>query len=107
MEGKLAMKIIVLMLIAAPIFASGPKYVGSKTDPNVYQEFGNVYHDLSVPSSFVTPRSFTKAQIQATIPQTVGQIYYCSDCTTDVIVVSTGTGTGAFSRISSRTTAIQ
>lgn len=47
------MKTIFLLLLAVPCIASGPKYVGTTTDPNVYQEFVNVYHDISNPSSNV------------------------------------------------------
>lgn len=43
-------KLIALLLLAIPCAASGPKYIGSQTDAQVYQEFGNVYHDLANPS---------------------------------------------------------
>lgn len=55
----------------------------------------------------MAPTSQTKAQLNALVPASAGLMYYCSDCTTDGIVVSTGTGTGAFGRISSRGTVIQ
>lgn len=44
------MKSFLLLLLTVPCVASGPKYVGSKTDPQVYQEFGNVYQDLRNPN---------------------------------------------------------
>ncbi len=50
--------------------------------------------------------SKTKAALQALAPEVVGETYYCSDCSTDALVVSTGTATGAFARVSARTTAI-
>lgn len=50
--------------------------------------------------------SRTKAALQALAPSTVGELYYCSNCTTDGIVVSTGTAAGAWARVSARTTAI-
>lgn len=49
----------------------------------------------------------TLAQLRAITPNFVGQLYYCSDCTTDGVVVSTGTAIAAFGRVSSKTTAIQ
>jgi len=52
------------------------------------------------------PSLRTKAQLTALVPSVAGLMYYCSDCSTDGVVVSTGTGTGAFGRISARTTAI-
>lgn len=51
--------------------------------------------------------SKTLAQIKAIQPNAVGQKYYCSDCTTDGEVISTGTTVGAFSRVSARTTTPQ
>lgn len=49
----------------------------------------------------------TLAQLRAITPNFVGQLYYCSDCTTDGVVVSTGAAIAAFGRVSSKTTAIQ
>ena len=48
--------------------------------------------------------SKTLAQILALTPDYAGQQYYCSNCATDAICISTGTGTGAFVRASARTT---
>jgi hypothetical protein len=47
--------------------------------------------------------SKTLAQILATTPIAAGEQYYCSDCTTDTVCVSTGTDVGAFVSVSSRT----
>lgn len=58
-------------------------------------------------TSVMIPPSKTLAQLTALAPTQPGIIFYCSDCTTDGIVVSTGTATGAFGRISSRSTQIQ
>lgn len=44
-----------------------------------------------------TADSLTKAQLGATVPARAGDIYYCSDCTTLRMCVSTGTVQGAFS----------
>lgn len=48
----------------------------------------------------------SKAQLGSYTPLVAGEIWYCSDCATDGIVVSTGTTVGGFARISARTTAI-
>lgn len=49
--------------------------------------------------------SKTLAQLQALTPTAVGQAYYCSNCSVDAVCVSSGTGVGAFTRYSARTTA--
>lgn len=51
--------------------------------------------------------SRTIAQIRAMTPSNAAEAVYCSDCTTDAICVSTGTGVGAFARSSARTTPCQ
>lgn len=43
-------KIIAFFLLASPCLASGPKYIGTSTDPLIYQEFLNVYQDLRNPN---------------------------------------------------------
>lgn len=42
-------KLLLIVLLASPCFGSGPKYIGSKTDPLISQEFGNVYNDIRNP----------------------------------------------------------
>lgn len=49
--------------------------------------------------------SKTGAQIRALTPAAVGQNYYCSDCTTVPVCVSTGTALGAWSISTNRTSA--
>lgn len=54
--------------------------------------------------------SRTSAQIKTTIPspgKTGGQMFYCSDCATVPVCLSTGTAIGAFSIITNKTTACQ
>jgi hypothetical protein len=51
--------------------------------------------------------SKTLAQLGALTPVAAGETYYCSDCTTDAVCVSTGTAAGAFAGMSARTTACQ
>jgi hypothetical protein len=48
--------------------------------------------------------SYTLAQIKALTPYKVGAHIYCSDCATDDMVISTGTGKGAWARPGARTT---
>lgn len=48
--------------------------------------------------------SLTVAQIGATVPTRVGQMYYCSNCTALRVCVSTGTTVGSFSSPVSATT---
>ncbi len=49
----------------------------------------------------VFPR--TLAQLNALTPGTTGQIAFCSDCTYTKLVISSGTGTGAWVNVSSST----
>lgn len=60
---------------------------------------------LIVAGTFQYP-SKTKAAILAITPS-VGQGWYCSDCTTSVVCVATGTTVGSVANISGRTTACQ
>lgn len=48
------------------------------------------------------------ATLQATTPTALGQVYYCNNCTTTAVCISTGTtAAGMFSSFASRTTACQ
>lgn len=58
-------------------------------------------------TSVLAPPSRTLSQLNTLAPTSAGLIYYCSDCVTDGLVVSTGTAAGSFGRVSARTTAIQ
>lgn len=96
--------LLIVFLMVTVSFAASQKY--SFKDPKLSDEFGNVYKYLNQPVQFVDVYSFTKAEIQALTPRRVGRLYYCSDCSTDAVVVSTGTTIGAFGRLTARTTAI-
>jgi hypothetical protein len=78
----------------------------------IWQAYGTARFDEGLNSSTgtftsgLTPPSRTKAQLLAISPTTAGMTYYCSDCSTDGLVVSTGTGVGAVARVSARTTVI-
>lgn len=51
----------------------------------------------------VTLYSRSKAQINAITPVAVGEVYYCNDCTSEVICVSTRTAVGGISKGTDRT----
>lgn len=53
------------------------------------------------------PPSLTLSALHSLSPPAAGVVYYCSDCTVDGLVISTGTSISALGRISSRTTSIQ
>ncbi len=80
------------------------------TDQVVLKRTGNdemtVFTDNGTGGAYLlmAPLSRTKAQLDAITPPIAGQLYYCSDCTTDGVVVSTGTTIAAFGRISARST---
>lgn len=65
-------------------------------------------YDLSVDTDgVVAPRilqltSQTKAQLAVTTPKKAGQEYYCSDCSTVAVCISTGTTLGGFSLITNK-----
>lgn len=52
-----------------------------------------------------TLTSLTKAQISTAVPGLVGVQYYCSDCSTVPVCISTGTTVGSFSLITARASA--
>lgn len=72
-------------------FGSDATYILSTNTPKT------IYNDFKRFSK-------TLAQILAITPDYAGQQYYCSNCTTDAVCISTGTGVGAFVRASARTT---
>lgn len=89
-------------MLATAAYAAQPRNPKPSTPDEVYQNDLDLYDAFrlgEIPSQ-------TKAQLQSITPKKAGLIYYCSDCTTDGVVVSTGTGRGAFGRISARSTAI-
>lgn len=51
--------------------------------------------------------SKTLAQLAALTPTVAGIQYYCSNCVTDAICISTGTAIASFSRVTSKTTVCQ
>lgn len=50
----------------------------------------------------LSPRTLN--ELRTTTPTGTGQEYYCSDCVTDSVAVSSGTTRGAFARVASKTT---
>lgn len=58
--------------------------------------------DVGLPSK-------AKATLIAQTPLAAGQMIYCNDCTSslDAVCISTGTGTGAYVKLSSRTVRCQ
>lgn len=99
------MKKLLFIFLSVPVWAAGPKY-GYK-DPRLNDEMNNIYMGLDKHPQFVELYSYTKVQFATLTPRRVGAVFYCSDCTTDVVCAATGTATGAWSRISARTTACQ
>lgn len=77
--------------------------VKSSSSPTFLFEASPSTNAVIMGGRFVLP-SKTLSQFLTTAPTTVGELYYCSDCTTDGIVVSTGTAAGGFARCSARTT---
>lgn len=95
--------LISMILILTGLNAEGPLF--HEQDPNIQQEFENVYQDIRSKSPAVELR--TKAQLVIEVPTNTNLIYVCSDCSVDGIIISTGITAGSFARATSRTTAIQ
>jgi hypothetical protein len=98
----MATRIVLILFLAMPLCAEGPVF--RHKDKITEQEFENVYQDLRQKQAAVSSK--TLAQLQAFTPSRAGLTYYCSNCTTDGLVVSTGTTRGAFGRVSARSTTI-
>ena len=98
--------VLILLFLCVPSFAEGPIY--EHKDRITSLEFDNVYRDLrgKVTNSSPLP-SRTSAELTALAPSVSGILYYCSDCATDAVCVSTGTTAGSFARVSARTTLCQ
>lgn len=77
-----------LVLTSAGLFAFNPFQVGTAT--------------ITAAGAFV-PRGYTEAEIRALDPVYAGEMYYCSDCETSAMCVSTGTALGAWADIGDRT----
>ena len=97
--------LLIILFLTSPCMAKGPKY--NFDNPRLNDEMENIYKDIQFSSQFIDVKSVTKAEIQALTPKQAGRLYFCSDCTTDAICVSTGTAIGSFSRLTARTTACQ
>lgn len=98
-------KLLFILFMTSPLMGSGPKY--NFDNPHLNDEFENVYKDIGSGTDFLAVHPFAKATILGMTPKRTGLLYFCSDCATDAICVSTGTALGAFSRVSARTTACQ
>lgn len=94
---------LLLLLMASRTFGEGPIFQHKQTFEQ--QEFENVYQDLRGKLNAIPVR--TKSQLATDVPVHSNLLFVCSDCTTDVLVISTGSTSGSFSRVTSRTTAIQ
>ena len=95
----------------------GVQTVGTQTNTpyGLYQDGTadlNYLSGLTYAKTALVIPTLTAAQIAAITPATfntlapgTGQMYYCSDCTTTAICISTGTAVGAFGTAASRTAA--
>jgi hypothetical protein len=71
---------------------------------NATYKVASVYTDYVSMTGAIKLYSKTKTEIAAITPASVGEIYYCSNCSVPVCI-STGTDAGDFSAITSSTTA--
>lgn len=98
---KLALALI--MIVVGLASAGKPRNTRPETPDQIYQndiDLFDAIRNAGIPSK-------TKAELNSMTPASGRvSIFYCSDCSTDALVVSTGPAQGAWGRVSSRTTAI-
>jgi hypothetical protein len=70
----------------------------------VYQS-GWLYTSSTTVNGFLQMYSTSVAEFRTITPTVAGQVYYCNNCTTVPICISTGTTRGAFALITSKITA--
>lgn len=83
-------------------FSQQPRFPVPKSPDEIWQndrDLQDQIEDLKV-------KTKTIAQLR-TMSAPITKTYYCSDCATDAMCVSTGTAVGSFSRFSSKTTPCQ
>ena len=110
-------KIALILLFSSSAWAACPLYQ-YRDNPTMNQEMQNMCANILNPvANTVTAnqvvmnggfqlKSLTLTQIKAQVGP-VGQEYFCSDCATDAVCVSTSTKANTFVRLSARTTACQ
>ncbi len=119
MKKSLALAVIVMGLMSAVAYAGTQYNWGTSTGANwitpdnlnIQQGqalvIGSTSPYPSVTTSSTTPLGlggFTIAQINSLVPTMVGQIVYCSNCTSTPVCVSTITAAQGFAAISSTST---
>lgn len=110
------MKTLLIIFICGSLsWAACPLYQ-YRQNPQLNQEIQNICANITNPvinggtaNNMVMNGAFqlkalTLSQMQKIASPIIGQEYFCSDCVTDAVCVSTASLKGSFSRISSRTT---
>lgn len=87
---------------SALVHKSNQAQIGGQPDTGTQVEV--LASSYTAQSGWIQLGAHTKAELGAMTPTAVGQQYYCSDCTTDSVAVSTGTTRGGFGRATSKTT---
>lgn len=107
--------IFIIFSLSSLTWAACPLYQ-YKTDPQLNQEIQNICANITNPvingetantismNGAFQLKSLTLSQMQSITNPLAGQEYYCSNCTTDAVCISTASIKGSFSRLSSRTT---
>lgn len=108
-------KIAFIVFMAIPGWGACPLFQ-YKDDPHLNQEIQNICANISNPvinggtantlamNGGFQLKALTLSQIQSLQTPLLGQEYFCSNCTTDAVCVSTSTSKGSFSRTSNRST---
>lgn len=107
--------LIIIVILGSFANAACPLYQ-YKNDPQLNQEIQNICSNITNPvinggtantmamNGAFQLKALTLSQMQSIQSPLTGQEYYCSNCTTDSVCVSTANAIGSFSRLTSRTT---
>ena len=93
--------------LSSTLDVAGQTTLGANTTKSTFTSTGNasIHGTLTVGSNVTLTAGFlqfysrSEAQIRALTPTVVGQAYFCNDCTTTAICISTGTVVQSFAAV--------
>lgn len=92
-----------LLVVSMANAKADPRNVNPQTPDAVYENDLDLSDAIKHANGIAQAR--TLAQIQSFTPRTNGVLYWCSNCASANVCVSTGVTVGAFSNITSKSTA--
>lgn len=89
-------RLLALLLLSAPVFGTGPKFVGTNTPVEIKQEFENVYHDISYPTILnATVSTMTVTSCTGCSSSSLSLVVSTLTVTSSTTLKGTTSGTGA------------